>query len=193
MRNRQQTRKPAMNTSIATTLNPAQLDQLSVDTIRFLSVDAVQKADSGHPGLPLGVEEVKLTKQDLGWPVEPLFHIPPQALAHFREALMRGRPEVILIATGSEVSLIVEAGRQLHRRNIQTRLVSMPSRELFDLQTEPSVTGVIWPKSRNWKTERQEHEKQSFETIGNVRPIHLAGLYPARPDVRRRAPASDRG
>ena len=39
-----------MGASIATTLNPAQLDQLSVGTIRFLSVDAVQKADSGHPG-----------------------------------------------------------------------------------------------------------------------------------------------
>ena len=30
-----------------------QLDQLSINTIRFLSVDAVQKAESGHPGLPL--------------------------------------------------------------------------------------------------------------------------------------------
>lgn len=43
-----------MNTTDATGLSPAQLGQLAVNAIRFLSVDAVQKADSGHPGLPLG-------------------------------------------------------------------------------------------------------------------------------------------
>jgi transketolase len=42
-------------------------------------------------GSPLGVEEVKLTKQNLGWPIDPLFDIPPEALAHFREAVPRGR------------------------------------------------------------------------------------------------------
>ncbi|QOW18500.1 transketolase [Lysobacter ciconiae] len=31
----------------------ARIDQLCIDTLRFLSVDMVQKADSGHPGLPL--------------------------------------------------------------------------------------------------------------------------------------------
>ena len=32
-----------------------ELDQLCINTIRTLSLDAVQKAESGHPGLPLGM------------------------------------------------------------------------------------------------------------------------------------------
>jgi transketolase len=41
-------------------------------------------------GAPLGADEVRLTKQKLGWPTEPPFLIPEPALAHFREALDRG-------------------------------------------------------------------------------------------------------
>jgi transketolase len=42
-------------------------------------------------GSPLGEEEVKLTKQNLGWPVEPPFLVPKEAEQHFRKAIDRGR------------------------------------------------------------------------------------------------------
>lgn len=41
-------------------------------------------------GSPLGQEEVIATKKNLGWPLEPNFFVPEEALAHFREALNRG-------------------------------------------------------------------------------------------------------
>ena len=41
-------------------------------------------------GSPLGVEDVKRTKQALDWPLDPPFLVPEPALAHFRKALVRG-------------------------------------------------------------------------------------------------------
>jgi len=41
-------------------------------------------------GSPLGADEVRLTKERLGWPVEPPFLIPKEALSQFREAVARG-------------------------------------------------------------------------------------------------------
>jgi transketolase len=42
-------------------------------------------------GSPLGEEEVRLTKQNLGWPLSPSFYIPEEVLQHFRQALVRGK------------------------------------------------------------------------------------------------------
>lgn len=41
-------------------------------------------------GSPLGAEEVKLTKQNLGWPLEPDFYIAEDVLAHWRQAVEKG-------------------------------------------------------------------------------------------------------
>jgi transketolase len=45
-------------------------------------------------------------------------------------------PDIILIATGSEVHLALEAREQLAKESVQARVVSMPSTNLFSLQSE---------------------------------------------------------
>jgi len=54
-------------------------------------------------------------------------------------------PELILIATGSEVHLIVEAQKKLSEQNIAVRLVSMPSWELFEAQSQVYRDTVLPP------------------------------------------------
>jgi transketolase len=56
-----------------------------------------------------------------------------------------GNPEVILIATGSEVCLAVEAHEKLLAEGIRSRVVSMPSWEIFDHQTQEYRDSVLPP------------------------------------------------
>jgi transketolase len=68
-------------------------DQPSLIVVRtVLGFGAPDKAGSfAAHGNPLGAEEVKKTKKNLGWPEEPPFDIPAEALRHFRSALERGK------------------------------------------------------------------------------------------------------
>ncbi|MGA9388862.1 MAG: transketolase [Candidatus Sulfotelmatobacter sp.] len=54
-----------------------------------------------------------------------------------------GKPEVILIGTGSEVSLCVEAYEKLKAEGVQARVVSMPSWEIFDNQDDAYKESVL--------------------------------------------------
>ena len=55
------------------------------------------------------------------------------------------RPDVLLLATGSEVSLCIEAFEQLAKEGIQARVVSMPSWELFEKQDQAYRDSVLPP------------------------------------------------
>jgi transketolase len=56
-----------------------------------------------------------------------------------------GKPDVLLMATGSEVSLCMEAYEELTRQGIGARVVSMPSWELFERQSEEYRQSVLPP------------------------------------------------
>ena len=56
-----------------------------------------------------------------------------------------GTPQVVLVATGSEVHLALSARDQLERAKVPTRVVSMPCREWFDAQTRAYRDSVLPP------------------------------------------------
>jgi transketolase len=75
-------------------------------------------------------------------------YAPASGLAHGAYVLAdppEGQPEVLLLATGSEVSLCLEAFERLQREGIKTRVVSMPSWELFDDQPQEYQETVLPP------------------------------------------------
>jgi transketolase len=59
-----------------------------------------------------------------------------------------GKPEVILIGTGSELSLCVSAYEKLTADGVRARVVSMPSTDIFDMQDEAYKNSVLPPSIR---------------------------------------------
>ena len=56
-----------------------------------------------------------------------------------------GKPDILLLATGSEVSLCLESAERLSKEGIKVRVISMPSWQIFEKQDEAYRNHVIPP------------------------------------------------
>ncbi|MFC2007670.1 transketolase [Chloroflexota bacterium] len=79
-------------------------------------------------------------------------------------------PDVVLIGTGSEVHIALEAGKMLQEKNIAVRVVSLPSWELFDIQTEEYRDSVLPPEVR------ARISIEAAATLGWERYVGLDGI-----------------
>lgn len=59
-----------------------------------------------------------------------------------------GTPDVILVASGSEVSTLVAGAELLHKDGIKTRIVSVPSEGLFRSQSKEYQESIIPPEPK---------------------------------------------
>ncbi len=57
------------------------------------------------------------------------------------------KPDVVIIATGSEVHVAIETQQKLAAKNIDARVVSMPCQEIFDAQSESYKNAVLGDRS----------------------------------------------
>ena len=101
-------------------------------------------------------------------------------------------PAVELIATGSEISLALEAAKILKARGIAAKVVSMPSAELFNAQDESYRNSVLKPgtpklaveagRTQGWKDLACGAQAMGVETFGKSAPAEKAyaafGLTP---------------
>jgi transketolase len=112
--------------------------------------DAVETAEAWRVALEHrhGPAALALTRQNL-----PIL---AETAERAREGVAKGAyilldaedPQVILIATGSEVWVTLEAGKALQGKGVRARVVSMPSWELFDAQPQDYHDRVLPPAVR---------------------------------------------
>jgi transketolase len=96
-----------------------------------------------------------------------------------------GEPEVILMATGSEVQWCMQAYEQLKAEGIKPRVVSMPSWEIFEHQPQTYRDAVLPP------TCRARVAVEMASTFGWDRFVGLDGCIIARQDFGASAPLKD--
>lgn len=77
-----------------------------------------------------------------------------------------GDPQVILIATGSELALAVSAWKELQANGVQARVVSMPCREWFDLQDAEYRESVLPKHVRTRVAVEAGHPMSWYDLVG---------------------------
>ncbi|MFW9957573.1 MAG: transketolase [Candidatus Odinarchaeota archaeon] len=94
-------------------------------------------------------------------------------------------PEIILMASGSELHLIIQAGEKLHKQGINVRLVSFPSWELFRMQSQEYRDSILPRKikkrlvveagvSQGWECWAGENGKYiCVDTFGSSAPAEV--------------------
>lgn len=106
-------------------------------------------------------ETVEAWRVALNWQEEPVALVltrqkVPTVTAGVAEGLARGAyvvreaprwpPDLLLIASGSEVALVAQAAEELAKEGIAARVISMPSWELFECQPEDYRSSVLPPE-----------------------------------------------
>ncbi|HVA94227.1 MAG TPA: transketolase [Candidatus Dormibacteraeota bacterium] len=120
--------------------------------ITLRPADANEVVEAWKVVMPLQHEPALLVLTRQGLPtLDRTRYAPASGLARGAYVLAQnpGRnPDVLLLATGSEVALCVEAFEQLSKEGIQARVVSMPSWELFEKQDQAYRDSVLPPGVR---------------------------------------------
>ncbi len=96
----------------------------------------------------------------------------------------RPRPDVILIGTGSEVHIALEAAKLLQKDGTAARVVSLPSWELFDAQPEEYRASVLPPGVR------ARVSIEAAASVGWERYVGLDGVAIGIPHFGASAPAA---
>jgi len=138
--------------TLAGVVAPSALDKLRINTLRFLAVDMVQKANSCHPGLPMGSatmaytlwdRSLKFNPHDPHWPDRDRFVL--SASYVLADVPSGTRPDIVLVAIGSEVHLALDSRDQLATQGVQAIVVSVPSTNLFSSQPDVYRNRILPP------------------------------------------------
>ena len=114
----------------------------------FRPADAVETAECWQAALEnrTGPSVLALSRQ--GLPAQRVKHYDENLSARGGYVLFEaasGAPKIVLLATGSEVTLAVEAREQLESEGYPTRIVSLPCWELFDAEDQDYRDEVLSP------------------------------------------------